>query len=334
MAPLVIVPQGVENFEVSQRGDFIILTWTNPTTYSDGTPLVRIKEIEIWKFEAQEEDSLDKVSTEEFRKKAKLEVTIKKDEFPDYQGTEDRDLLEFEYSYKYANFNRIHFALRIRDWKRRGSEFSEILSIEPMIVPLPPQKLQSTLYKDRIEIRWDKPLKNIDNSSPSKVVGYNIYRIEEGELPLRLNSALVKENKYSDREFLFEKVYHYFVRASSTESFPFAESSNSRMIEVAAEDIFAPAAPTGLVSLAGENFITLSWDENQEKDLLGYRVWRREESEEDYVILTPEPILGNSYVDSTVEKNRRYYYAITAQDKKGNESKGSESVSDVIKDVL
>lgn len=341
LPPLIIFPQGVENFEVSQRGDFITLTWTNPTTYSDGSLLSEIKEIEIWKFEAQkeadeaqEEAPPDTISKEEFKKIAKLEITIKKDNFPDYQMKDDEGALKFEFSYKYTNFNRVHFALRIRDWKKRISEFSEILSIEPTIVPLPPQNLQSTLYKDRIEIKWEEPLKNIDNSSPSKVMGYNIYRIEEGGLLRRLNSALLRENEYSDREFLFEKVYYYFVRASSTESKPFAESSNSQMIEVAVEDIFAPAAPTGLLSLAGENFITLSWDENQEEDLLGYRVWRREEGEEDYVVLTPEPILGNSYVDSTVEKNRIYYYAITAQDKKENESERSESVSNVIKGVL
>jgi fibronectin type 3 domain-containing protein len=48
--------------------------------------------------------------------------------------------------------------------------------------------------------------------------------------------------------------------------------------------------------------------------------------------LTPEPIRENTYNDSIVEKNKRYYYAITALDESGNESPKSKSVSEVIKD--
>ncbi len=99
-----------------------------------------------------------------------------------------------------------------------------------------------------------------------------------------------------------------------------------------AKDIFAPAVPSGLVSIATEDFISISWDANLEKDLAGYRVWRKMEGEDEYILLTTLPIQENAFNDTNVAKKKRYYYAVTAQDKSGNESPKSESVSQAIKD--
>jgi len=348
LAPLIKNPQKIENFEVQQRGDRIILNWTNPTSYSDGSPLSEIKEIEIWLIEEEQESeeteeesspgkrrTFPKISLDEFKKRARLEDVIKKDEFPEHQRKKDKDSHEFEYFYKLTEENftskLLTFAVIIKDKKEKSSEFSNLLTIGSRIVPLPPQEVQFSLYDDRIEIQWKEPAKNIDNSSPAKINGYNIYRREEGKLPRRLNSSLIKEKKYSDKNFLFGQVYHYFVRATSIESSPFWESNDSNTIEVLAKDTFAPAAPIGLVSIAGENFISLSWDVNQEKDLLGYSVWRKEEGQEEYTLLTPQPLEENIYNDSTVEINKRYYYAITAQDKNGNESEKSKPISEKVR---
>jgi len=56
------------------------------------------------------------------------------------------------------------------------------------------------------------------------------------------------------------------------------------------------------------------------------------EGEDEFVLLTPQTIAENAFNDATVEKNKRYHYAVTAQDRSGNESRKSRSVSEVIKD--
>ncbi|MCK4430951.1 MAG: hypothetical protein KAW19_06575, partial [Candidatus Aminicenantes bacterium] len=123
-------------------------------------------------------------------------------------------------------------------------------------------------------------------------------------------------------------------RASVTESSPFLESEDSEIKKISAKDTFAPASVAGLVSVAGKDVIALSWDASKEEDLAGYQVWRKVEGEDEFVLLTFEPIRENSYSDITVEKNTRYYYAITVVDESGNESQKSEIVSDVIRKVL
>jgi hypothetical protein len=347
--PVIKVPQKIESLEAEQRGDNIIIRWANPTVYSDGSSLSEIKEIEIWLLEetgeseeTTEESSQEKrksrpkISLKKFKEKAKLEKVIEEGKFLDYQRHFNQDSFEFEYWYKLPEKNftlkRFIFALKVKDKRKKSSEFSKMLSVEPRIIPAPPQEVQSAIHEDRIEIHWKEPAKNIDNSSPAKVTGYNIYRRKEGEFFSRLNSSLIKENKYSDKTFLFGEVYHYLVRASSTESSPFWESADSVTTEVFAEDIFAPAPPSGLISILGEDFVSLSWDISKEKDLLGYNIWRREENKEEYVLLTLQPIQENIYNDYAIEKNKRYHYAITAKDINGNESKMSETRSEEIKE--
>jgi hypothetical protein len=353
--PVIKVPQKIENADAKQRGDKILLRWANPTAYSDGSPLSEIKEIEIRLLEetekseesteeSAEESSSEKkkafpeISLEKFRAKSELEKVIKKDEFSDYRRQFKKDSFEFEYRYDLPEVNftlkRFIFALKVKDSREKSSEFSKLLSVRPRVVPLPPQEVQAALHEDRIEVRWKKPEKNIDNSTPAEVRGYNLYRRKEGEFFSRLNSSLIIENRYSDKDFRFGEVYHYMVRASCTKSSPFWESADSETTEILTEDIFAPGPPSGLISVAGEDFISLSWNINKEKDLLGYNVWRKEEDQAEYILLTPQSIQANVYNDYAVEKNKRYHYAITAQDIRGNESEKSEIVAEEIREKL
>lgn len=342
--PIIQIPQKVEVFNGIQRGDKIILVWDNPTTYIDGNPLGEISEVEIWLFEEKKESTGKEepveaklLSQDEFEKKAKLLASIKKEKFSEYQAEQTKELQRHRYLFPLVvkeNLSiRLIFGIRIKDKKKRESEFSDLLYIEPRILSLPPQNLRYTVFKDRIQILWDPPKENIDQSSSPNIKGYNIYRAEEEAEPTCINSTLIKENKYEDKDFLFDKAYRYFIRVSATDSPPFLESNDSDVLNVVARDEFAPEPPSGLVSITGKNYISLSWDENRERDLAGYRVWRKGEGEE-HILMTPDPIRENTYTDTKVEKNKRYYYSITALDKNGNESKKSKAASEMMKDIF
>jgi len=337
LPPIKKIPQKVEVFEIAQRGKKLILEWENPAAYKDGSSLSDIAEIEIWHVEQEREDAEKesggdkKVTLAEFERIARLAVSIKKERFSAYRAKGNEAPGKFRYFYELTGKDftpkNLTFGLRVKDRKKRKSAFSDLLSIEPKIISLPPAGIKATVFKDRIEITWNPAEKNIDQSSPPHFKGYNIYKLNEAGSAYRLNSQLVKERKYGDKDILLGEVYRYFLRAVISDSPPLSESDNSEVIEVLAKDTFAPAVPSGLVSIATEDFISISWDANLEKDLAGYRVWRKMEGEDKYISLTPLPIQGNAFNDASVEKNKRYYYAITALDKSGNESPKSESVS-------
>ncbi len=342
LPPVKKIPQKVEVFGISQRGEKLILEWESPAAYTDGSSLSNISEIEIWLMEQERKNAKKgpggdkKVTLEEFERTARLVVSIKKERFSDYQTRRGDAPGRFRYYYELTGkdftLKNLIFGLRVKDRKKRESAFSDLLVVGPEIISLPPAGIKASVFKDRIEITWSPPEKNIDQSSPPHYKGYNIYRQDEAGLAHRLNSQLVKERKYSDKDFLLGEVYHYFLRAVVSDSPPLSESDDSEVIEVLAKDIFAPAVPSGLVSIATEDFISISWDANLEKDLAGYRVWRKTEGEDKYILLTTLPIQENAFNDTNVAKKKRYYYAVTAQDKSGNESPKSESVSQAIKD--
>ena len=192
--------------------------------------------------------------------------------------------------------------------------------------------MNAKVFQDRIEVGWISAEKNIDDSSPARYVGFNVYRAEGDAPPLRMNVQPVKNRKYDDKEYIVGKTYKYFIRSSATESSPYMESDDSEVLEVTPKDIFPPTAPSGLISIVAGDYVSLTWDENREKDLAGYKVWRKTEGEDEFKPLTPEPIRANAFNDTSVETNKRYHYAVTAQDESGNESRRSESVSEIIKD--
>ena len=97
------------------------------------------------------------------------------------------------------------------------------------------------------------------------------------------------------------------------------------------KDTFAPEPPEGLVSVAGQDVLAISWDANVEEDLAGYRVWRKEEGATEFRLLTQEPIRDSAYNDREVEKGKTYAYAVTAVDHSGNESHKSKTISDRIR---
>jgi hypothetical protein len=333
--PLIKIPQKIEDLEVYQRGNAIVLRWRNPTSYMDGNPIEGDIAVELWLMKVdralagQQRDLVE----ENFASRAQLYETITHADFVKFQDPEGQDSEELTYIYEIPpeEFSQMVFVfgLRIKDRKDKESGFSSLTPVIPRPVPLPPSDLLTKMSGNSVIIEWKPPEKNIDSSTPPSVVGYNVYRESEKEEFHRINTALVSEASFTDRDFAYNVTYRYYVRASATRSSPYTESENSKASEILTVDTLIPLAPTGLVAIAGENFVSLSWDANKESDLAGYRVWRRSELEEKFSALT-ELFAENVYHDSKVEKDQRYFYAITALDANGNESQRSEVVSVVL----
>lgn len=89
-------------------------------------------------------------------------------------------------------------------------------------------------------------------------------------------------------------------------------------------DNVAPAVPTGVVSVTGDEEVTIYWNPNKENDLDGYFIYRS------YKPQGPYEAIGSSvsafFVDRGVYNAETYYYAVTAYDYSGNESVLSEEM--------
>lgn len=91
-------------------------------------------------------------------------------------------------------------------------------------------------------------------------------------------------------------------------------------------DIAPPAAPTGLVAVAGTGQVDLDWTDSAEGDLSGYTVYRSNTSGSNYVAIATD-VADSGFTDTAVANQTTYYYAVAACDVGGNESELSDDVS-------
>lgn len=83
-------------------------------------------------------------------------------------------------------------------------------------------------------------------------------------------------------------------------------------------DYQAPAPPTGLKVVNGDNRADLSWTRNREGDLSGYNVYFSWSYDGRYELIGTTR--SNYFIDSDARNGQKYYYAVTAFDNNGNES--------------
>lgn len=331
--PVEKIPKNVEGFNIIQRGDTIVVMWRNPSTYIDGSPMPNLSGVEIWIFgeEKEADEEFTPLIEENFIDEAEILVQIPREKFSDYLADKERppQSMRFFHHYRLGDIGirRLSFGMKVKDDRGRFTNFSELCSIVPLVVALAPVNLSAVVHKDNIELNWDSPSKNIDQSQPPILFGYNVYRSSDEGERVRINSLLLSENRYEDTSFAFGNLYHYFIRSSSTETSPFLESQDSESMEILAKDTFPPDPPIGLVAIAGESSIALSWDPNLENDLAGYKILRRPQGAEKFVDLTPEGVQESSYSDADVEEGKMYEYAVAAVDRYGNISNQSNSVT-------
>ncbi|MGB2908797.1 MAG: fibronectin type III domain-containing protein [Candidatus Aminicenantaceae bacterium] len=367
MPPLQKIPKAVEGVSLAQIGLEFRLRWRIPTNYVDGSPMESLSALEIWIFEEDkpgdtgekegEESVKEEIKKEDVKEEinkagappaapfvpagpermsseARLLEEILPDHFPEYQKDPEGSPLEFFYVFRFdkAQIGTKHFgfSFKVRDARGRFSDFSSWVKAEPRNVSVPPRGLKAELSRNKVTLTWRVPAKHLDDSEPAVVGGYNVYRTVGEAEPGKLNMIRVTEPKYEDRTVQYGGTYRYLVRAVTGEAAPFAESGDSKPIEVAVKDTFAPSAPKGLIAIAGEDFISLSWDRSRERDLSSYRVWRRPAESDEYTLLTPEGILDSNFTDTSARKKVRYEYAVTALDQEGNESTRSMSVTAAI----
>ncbi len=366
LPPLQKIPKSVEGASLVQVGLEFRLRWQIPTGYVDGSPMESLSAIELWIFEqdipGKPEGEEGKEDAEQVEKEgvvediaeeapppeppfvpagpermiseARLLEEISPDRFAEFQTDPEGSPLEFSYVYSVerAQIGASHygFALKVRDARGRFSDFSPWVTAGPLNVTVPVRGLKAELSRNRATITWREPARHLDGSEPAVVAGYNVYRAVGEAEPTRVNSSLLTEPKFEDRAVQYGSTYRYLIRAVTGESAPFAESADSKPLEVEVKDTFAPSSPKGLIAITGEDFISLSWDRSRESDLASYRVWRRPAGTEEYTLLTPEGIQDNSFTDTGARKNVRYEYSVTAMDQNGNESGRSKRVTATI----
>jgi len=329
-APLPRVSILVKDLSVEQRGAHLILSFPFKRT-----PKTKLQRVDVYRL-IEPLDAPMGLTIETFSERASVVYSIMADDIPlDRSGVVYNDALNLKNE---LQNKRYRYAVRAFNTAGQAYDFSTYATIEPLLnLALPPAKLAAKQFETQIEITWDPPEGNMNETSPANVAGYNIYRRQGGSFN-KLNAEPLSEARFADRNFQFGADYQYVVRslsfkpgsASLSESI---ESDDSPPLDHTPKDTFPPAPPKPLTIASINSLVSLFWPLSAEPDVVGYNVYRAEDENdqpEKWVKLNPELHKTASFRDDKVQVGKKYFYQITAVDAYGNESARSETVSETV----
>ena len=332
------IPVPITDLTAHQHGNGVQLVFTLPSRTISGQRLAEPPAMEIFRGSLKPSGSPD-------NKSFKLVYTIpgalanahtaeEKIQFTDPLPPED---LRIRPGAMYA------YRVRTRASKKKDSADSNTVVAKVYPVAERIASLDARVTQNAIELSWPVPAVAGAESAGETLAGYHVYRGElettalnpaSGDLsqakwksPPSLLSP-VPSNSYRDTLFDFGKTYAYQVRSVViAEGIP-VESDDSAPAIVTPRDTFPPAVPQNVVATqipgADGVLVDLSWSISVESDFAGYRVYRSEKQDERGQPVPMELLFSPSYRDSTVQPGHRYWYAVTAVDRAGNESAPSE----------
>ncbi len=207
-----------------------------------------------------------------------------------------------ELSYTDRDFtvgNNYYYKLRCLSHRGVLSDASEIIKISPVKPPEKPREILSTIKNDSIEIRWQ-----IHPEAKA-----NIYKtFEKGSYSLYpINSKPLSDNIFIDK-LEPSRIVYYTVRPLWGTQIR-DEGISSDEIEVNPA-FFMPSSPSGLTYAYAQEKIYLLWKENPENWVKGYRVYKKSNPEEEFILIaeTSIPVI----VDAAPFASTTLFYYVTA----------------------
>lgn len=122
-------------------------------------------------------------------------------------------------------------------------------------------------------------------------------------------------------KYIYYKIEAKPKRGASTQSLP---------VLLQPIDSIPPAIPTGLkAEIDSLGIVHLSWKRNRDADIYGYRLYRGETEDDELIPMTDIAIQDTLYRDSVnlQSLNSKVFYALTALDRRYNQSDLSEPIS-------
>jgi hypothetical protein len=344
--PIPIIPQATTDLVVAQRGSKVLLSWGYPALTTAGKNLSNIRRVVVYRateplpvVQPPEPDptttpqpvaAFVKVPPLTPAQFVKLRTKVDSIEGANLPAASQGARLTFEDTPQIATTDgrpvRLTYAV-VTEGPNATGDLSNLAPIVPLDVPVPPSALAATPKAAGVVVAWTAPAKSITAKVKPVIVGYNVYRLGEGETATEqtkpVNTSPVAATTYTD-----VPPYGKFTYVVTAVAGPRIESDPSAPATATFKDLTPPPAPQNVSLLIETKAVRLVWDPVQVPDLAGYKVWRREGVGHDEAIkeiMVDVPLMENLiatsyYVDSAAGIGLSYRYAVTAVDKSGNES--------------
>jgi hypothetical protein len=170
-----------------------------------------------------------------------------------------------------------------------------------------------------VNLEWEYP-----KEAEEPIQGFEINLAEKDKGPYKVVSTglLPSDRKFECKDLFPSNYFTVTVVGKNNQRL----TSQSMLVQPI--DSIAPAKPMGLEgTIDSLGVVRLKWKANEERDLLGYRILKANNKDEEFVDIYHKSYVGNDYEDATVSlkmSNSKVYYRIAAEDKRFNISDPSE----------
>ncbi|WP_099171240.1 fibronectin type III domain-containing protein, partial [Flavobacterium psychrophilum] len=169
-----------------------------------------------------------------------------------------------------------------------------------------------------VVLEWEYP-KELENH----IAGFEINHSEDDKGPYqKVSEILLSETRHFEYKNLAPSNYFKVIVVGKNN-----KRLNSQSTLVQPIDSIAPIKPIGLEGVMDSlGNIKIIWKANLEKDLLGYRILKANNENEEFVDIYKKSYQGIEYKDkvSLTMSNSKVYYRIAAEDKRFNISEMSD----------
>ncbi len=212
------------------------------------------------------------------------------------------------------------YAILTQNLKQDTSIFSNIVSIQPkrQVEIFPPNVVSLYYSNGKLNISWDDA-RNQDNY----IVGYQVQkrRVEENEF--RNFGNTVKYNQLVDSNIIVGINYEYRVASVGSKN-ELSEFSEPTTWGLAKEEDFS----TTSISLRNTHEgVVVSWASIERPKQKNFIVYRRLANEKQFKEIATLSVGNSEYVDTGVEPNKKYVYAVSMSFKDNTEAPMSNAAS-------
>jgi hypothetical protein len=340
------VPTPVTDLAATQQDDNVILNFTLPKQSVDRRALKEAPAIEIYRDFAPVSAgaapnaprsptplvTIPSAMVDQYDERGHIRYvdTLKPEDFTQHPAAQAIYIVRTRASIKKASANSNLAALRI----------------EP--APDPITDLHAEVTHQGVVLSWTPPQKTLTGSVPP-IVSYRIYRSEPEsqsqsatlnppKQASKANSPLARIGdipapRFRDTQIKFGNTYTYSARTVAQYEDLQVESADSNLVTLTPQNTFPPDAPQGLVVVfvpaqnGAPAYFDLSWSISPDNDIAGYNIYRTEQEGAPGNKLNPQLLLTPAFRDMNVVPGHRYFYAVTAVDRAGNESPASAAAS-------
>ncbi|MBK7143015.1 MAG: hypothetical protein IPH75_13135 [bacterium] len=206
------------------------------------------------------------------------------------------------------------------------SQYSVPVAVSPSKEESPEQVLAFWGYYEPGAGRlfWRAPDDNM-------VAGYNLYRTTTGDTTqwILLNAKPLDRTVGEYRDTLVSPNQFYRYRICSVDP-KGLEGDMSHIVSFVTFESVAPP-PGGLRVVSTDGTPKLIWNQSQLKEIVGYRIYRRQDNIAMAIHPQMLPATANEYQDTTAQRGMKYYYSISSVDSWGRESERSPEIEYLVR---